>query len=138
MDGDSQTVAPPRRAGLAWLIRAKILLVNGLAAAGGMVLFLSDGFRWWMLGWALAVGMSGLLVWMCTRMLLGSSELEDVVPNRIREVIGFGHLAAAAAFLLSVVANQELVGSVVGGSWSVLMSLFVFNMPALFGARPAA
>jgi hypothetical protein len=137
MDGVSPA-EPSRRPGLAWLVRAKVLLVNGVVAYAAVVALLTHGFRWWILGCALAISMSGLLVWMCARMLVGGSELEAVLPRRTRQIIGVGHLAAAVAFGLSAITNQELVGSVAGGSWSVLMALFVLNMPALFAARPAA
>jgi hypothetical protein len=137
MDSVSPVSEPPRPA-LAWLVRAKIILVNGGIVGAAIVLLLTHGFRWWIVGGALAASMSGLLVWMGTRILMGRSEVEAALPRRTRQLIGFGHVAAAIVFGLSVIANQEVVGSVVVGSWSVLMALFVLNLPALLAGRPAA
>jgi hypothetical protein len=135
MTAESQGASKPPGSHLAILLsrgQALVFLVAALVFLSGLQ---SHNHPWWTLGIATFLLALTLLLWNGVRIASDPHEPNAVWPRRL---VVIGYLAALVMFLGSVLADQQVVPSVVFGSASLGMAILIAKVPSLVSRRPAA
>ena len=125
MEGDSPTVRTPL------IVRGQALFFSAVAVAYLFTVHDRDSV-WFNVGIAVFGIAIASLLWNIGR--IGSAPSVSW-PRRLVVV---AYLAALALFLVSILANQQIVPSVVFGTASLGMALLIGKLPSLVSGGPAA